>query len=87
MLATSGFLACASKSAGNLHAVVAVALAFEPRLACGQFGQPLGDNRKIGAGNSVVKAHKDLSGLHAIAVVHQQLADDAAGRVLHLLHV
>ena len=71
----------------KLDAVGTVALAFQPRLARGKLGQALGDDGEIGAGHGVVEAHQDLPRLDAVAVVHQQFADDAAGRVLHLLDV
>ena len=48
---------------------------------------PLDDDRKIGAGLSVVEPDNDVADADQIAVAHPQFGDDAAGRVLHFLHV
>ena len=64
-----------------------VTLGFEPRLARGELVEAFGDDGKVGARDRVVEPHEDIAGLDAIAVVHAELADDAAGRVLHLLDV
>ncbi len=65
----------------------AVALAFEPRLPRGQFVEPFGDDRKVGARDRIVEAHDHVAGLDAVAVARTQFADDAAGRMLDFLHV
>ena len=64
-----------------------VALGGEPRLARIELGQPLGDDGKVGARDGLVEAHQDVAFLDAVAVAHAHLADHAAARVLHLLHV
>ena len=87
MAATSGLPARASSSAGNIDGLLAVALAFEPSLAGGKFVETLGDDGEVGARDGVVEAHHDIALLDAVAVAHQQFADDAAGRMLHLLDV
>ena len=47
----------------------------------------LGDDREVRLGDGVVEPHHDLAGLDQIAIAREQFADDAAGRVLHLLDV
>ena len=65
----------------------AVALGRKPCLAGGEFGQRLGHDREIGARDGVVEPHQEVAGLYLVAVLHAQLADHAAGRVLDLLDV
>src|SRR3954454_20038000 len=47
----------------------------------------LGDDGEVGLGDGVVEPHDDVAGLDHVAVMRTQLADHAAGRVLHLLDV
>ena len=42
---------------------------------------------QVGAGLRVIERDHDVAGLDLLALAHIELADDAAGRVLHLLHV
>ena len=77
----------ASSSSGNLIASAPSRSALEARLARAQFVQALGDDREVGARHRVVEPHHDVAGLDAVAVAHAHFADDAAGRVLHLLDV
>ena len=65
----------------------AVALGSETRPARIKLSEAFGDNRQIGARHRLVKANKNVARLDAIAVAHANLADDAAGRMLHLLDV
>jgi hypothetical protein len=67
--------------------VGAVALAFEPRLARGEFVETLGHDREVGARDGVIEPHHDVACLDVIAVANAQLPDGSAGRVLNLLHV
>jgi hypothetical protein len=71
----------------RLEGLRAVALGGETRLARVELGKTLGDNGEIGAGHGLVEANENVAGLHPVAVAHPQLADHAAGRVLHLLDV
>src|SRR5205807_1244373 len=59
----------------------------QPCRACPLRIEILGDDGKARLRDGVVKPHQNVTGLDDIAVARQQLADDAAGRVLHLLHV
>ena len=65
----------------------AVSFGFEPRLARREFVEALGDDGEIGAGDGIVELYEHIACLDAVAVLHVELADDAAGRVLHFLHV
>ena len=73
--------------AGKFDRLGAVALGFQPRLARAQLDQALADDREIGAGDGLVETHHHVAGPDAVAVAHAYLADDAAGRMLHLLDV
>ena len=67
--------------------VGAVTLGGEPRLARIKFGEALGDDRQIGLRHRLIELNKNLARFYVIAVVHKQLADHAAGGVLHLLDI
>src|SRR6185295_5629784 len=69
------------------HAFRAVAFGLETRLARRQLVQAFGDDGEVGAGDRIVKLHEDIAGFYAIAVLNVELANDAAGRMLDLLHV
>ncbi len=47
----------------------------------------LGDDRQTRLGDGVVEPHHHVAGLDEITVSREHFADNAAGRVLHLLHV
>ena len=44
-------------------------------------------DREVGAGLGIVETHDHLPSLHNVAVVDEQLSDDATRRVLNLLYV
>jgi hypothetical protein len=52
-----------------------------------KFNEAFVDDRQIGAGNGLVEADEDIAGFDMIAVAHEKFADDAAGRMLHFLHI
>ncbi len=85
--ATSGSFARASRVVGKATSLGSVALAREPGLACGHLVEALGDDGEIDSRDGLVKPQHDLAAANALAVAHQQLADDAASQVLHLLDV
>jgi hypothetical protein len=65
----------------------AVALSDEPGDACPQFVVCFGDHLKVGTCLRFVEADDHIAVVHAHPVMHQDLRDDAAGRVLNFLHV
>src|SRR6185312_4748407 len=67
------------------HMIVVVALGHEPRETRLQFIELNLDDADGGARHRVVETDHDLPCFHPVAVVHVDLGDDAAGRVLHLL--
>ena len=75
------------KLARHRHGVGAVAFGAEAGLARIELVEPLGDDGEIGARHGLVEPDQDIAGLDPVAVVHAYLADDAAGRMLHLLDV
>jgi hypothetical protein len=64
-----------------------VAFAREAGLSRVHFGQSLHHDGQVGAHDGFIEPHHDVAGAHPAALAHQQLADNAAGQVLHLLHV
>src|SRR5215213_8645877 len=62
-------------------------LGFFTRAPGGELIQPLGDDRQIGASLRVVELDHHVAGVDQVAVACPQFGDDAAGRVLHLLHI
>jgi hypothetical protein len=64
-----------------------VAFAREASLSRVHFGQSLNHDGQVGAHNRFIESHHDIAGAYPASFAHQQLADDAAGQVLHLLHV
>ena len=77
----------AGKLVGQRDGIGAVALGREAGFAGIKLVEALGDDGEIGTGHRLVEAHEDVARLHPVAVVRPDLADHAAGRVLHLLHV
>src|SRR6185312_14132516 len=71
----------------KLDSLRTVALGFEACFACGEFIGSLGNDGEVGAGDRIVELDKNVAGLDAIAILHVELADNAAGRMLHLFHV
>ena len=59
----------------------------EPCLAGPHLVEAFGDDGEVGARDGLVEPHHDVAGANAVAVAHEQFADDAAGQVLHLLDV
>ncbi len=49
--------------------------------------QALGDDRETRLGYGVVEADDNIAGLDDVAIFRAKLADDAAGRMLNLLHI
>ena len=86
-MATGGIVGAGEQHARERDRFGPIAFGFEPRLARGELVEALGDDGQVGARDRIVEPHEDVAGLDAIAVAHTELADDAAGRVLHLLHV
>src|SRR5262245_18961616 len=64
-----------------------IALASQPGLARGHLVEALGDDSEIGSRDRLVEPQHNLPRANALALAHQQLADDAAGQVLHLLDI
>ncbi len=64
-----------------------VAFAREAGLSRVHFCQSLHDDGQVGAHDGFIEPHHDIAGAHPAAVPHHQLADNAAGQVLHLLYV
>ena len=64
-----------------------VPLRLEPALARGELVQAFGHHGQIGPRHRLVEADHDVAGPDAVAVAGEDLADDAAGRVLDLLDV
>ena len=73
--------------AGNVTAFGPVTFGFETRLARGEFVEAFGDDGKVGARDRIVEPYENIAGLDAVAVAHAELANNAAGRMLDLLHV
>ena len=72
---------------GKDDLVRTVALRLFARLTRHELVEAFGVDRQVGAGLGIVETHDHLAGLHDVAVVDEQLADDAAGRVLNFLDV
>src|SRR4051812_11703788 len=62
-------------------------LGLEPRGTRLRRVEILGDDGEVGLGDGVVQPHHDVTGLDHVAIASAQLADHAAGRMLHLLDV
>src|SRR5262249_11774091 len=75
------------KFLGEFDVVGIVALGFLARSAGGILIQRLHYNGKIGTGLRVVKPNNHVASVHAIALLHQEFADDATGRVLNFFHI
>ena len=65
----------------------AVAFGLVARLARRQLVERLGDDGEVGARLGLVEAGHDIALLDVVAVLDPEVADDPAGRVLHLLDV
>ena len=87
MAATSGSFARARNSAGKDDLLGPVALGDEAGAPRGHLVEPLEHDREVRARDGVVEPQDDVSRAHALAVAHEQFADDPAGRMLDLLHV
>ena len=72
---------------GELDLVEAALFGLQPRRARPQSVQRLDDDGEARLDHGLVETHHDIAGLDDIAVAHPDLADHAAGRVLHLLDV
>jgi hypothetical protein len=71
----------------KLDSVEAALLGLQPRRARPQAVQRLDDDGQTRLDHGLVEANDNIAGLDNIAVAHPDLADHAAGRVLHLLDV
>src|SRR5262249_30442645 len=67
--------------------ISAVALGFEPGFTRGELIESLGDNSEVCARDRVVKLYEDVASLDAIAVLHVELSNHAAGRMLDFLYI
>ena len=72
---------------GEFDVVGVVALGFLAGRAGGILIQRLHQNREIGTGLGVVQPGNDVALAHAVALLHQEFADHAAGRVLNFLYI
>ena len=81
------FICARQQEAREGDVVVGVALAREAGLAGVHLVETLGDDGEIDPRDSVVEPEHDLAAANSRALAHQQLADDAAGEVLHLFDV
>src|SRR4029077_20859410 len=66
----------------KLDGLRTVALGFEACFARGEFIKSLGNDGEVGAGDRIVELDKNVASLDAIAILHVELADNAAGRML-----
>src|SRR6185312_12385200 len=64
-----------------------ITLGFESRFSCGELVESLRDDRQICARDCIVEPDEDIAGFDAIAILHVELADNPASRVLHLFYV
>ncbi len=64
-----------------------ITFGFETRLSRGELVEAFGDDGKVRTRDRIVELHEDIAGFDAIAVLNVELANDAAGRMLDLLHV
>ena len=69
----------------EIDAVALVALRLKARHAGLVVDELGGNDLQIGAQQRLVEADQELAGLHAVAVLNADLADDATLAVLHLL--
>ena len=82
-----GVVGAVEQHLGKHDLVEALLFGLQPRGPRPQPVEVLGDDRKARLGDGVVEPHHHLAGLDEIAVAREHFADDAAGRMLHLLHV
>ena len=82
-----GIVDAVGQLARHRHGVGAIAFGAEAGLARIELVEALGDDGEIGARHGLVEPDQDIASLDPVAVVHAHLADDAAGRMLHLLDV
>ena len=67
------------------HPFNPVALGLETGFAGIELVQALCHEGEVGARNGVAELDQEISGLDPVAIAHEDLADSAAGRMLHLL--
>ncbi len=82
-----GILRAGEKLGGKGNLLGPVTLGDEAGAPRGHFVEPLEHDREVRARDGVVEAQHDVSRADALTVAHEQFADDAAGRMLDLLHV
>jgi hypothetical protein len=67
--------------------VAAVALGLQAGFPATQLVEALGDDGEVCLEDGIVEPDQEVAGLHLRIVLHQDMADDAAARVLHLLGI
>ena len=82
-----GVLGAGEKLSRKDNLLGPIALGDEAGAPRGHLVEPLEHDRKVCARDGVVEPQDDVSRAHALAVAHEQFADDPAGRMLDLLHV
>ena len=85
--AISSSLYPVSKLIRKLDRVRTIPFACKTRLARRKLGQSFRDDGQVRPRNRLIEAYDDIAGLDAIALANAQLADHAAGGVLHLLDI
>jgi hypothetical protein len=68
-------------------AIGIIALRLEPPPSHSEFFKAFGDHRQIGAGLRCVQAHDHIACCDFLAFMYQDLADNAAGRMLNFFDV
>src|SRR6266702_1999224 len=82
-----GIVATIEQRLRKLDLVEPALLGLKPRRPRLPRVEILGDDGEVGLGDGVVEPHHDVARLDHVAVVGTDLADHAAGRMLHLLDV
>ncbi len=82
-----GIVRPAGEICRNLQCVASVALGFEAPLATEKLIELAGDHLEIGARDGLVETDEQVALRNLVAFAHQDLADNAAGRMLHFLDV
>ncbi len=72
---------------GKFHGLAVVALGLEAGAPRGQLPQPFAHRGEIGLRFGRIEPQQQRTGFDTRAVTDQQVADHAAARMLHLLHV
>ena len=70
---------------GDLGGIVALGL--QSLLAHHQLVELVGHHLQVGARHRLIETQQQIAGLHDVAVLDADLADDAAGGMLHLLDI